>query len=140
MFYKPKILHFNYELFVIASTCFSLHLVNGLVYWQLLIEIVPAGGMERSKNLCETCPFILKLFAAYMYILHKLKFIFEQAFVGLKSLLRDGLSEPEFYGDLVYKKKLTGRNDFSFQFRKIITRYRRIGCNKCYATVCMLSF
>ena len=39
-------------------------------------------------------------------------------------------SEPEFYGDLVYKfKKLRGINDFSFQFRKIITRYRRIGYN-----------
>ena len=39
--------------------------------------------------------------------------------VGLKTLLREGLSEPEFYGDLVYKfKKLIGRNDFSFQFRK----------------------
>ena len=39
--------------------------------------------------------------------------------VGLKTLLREGLSEPEFYGDLVYKfKKLTGRNDFSFRFRK----------------------
>ena len=35
--------------------------------------------------------------------------------VGLKTLLREGLSEPEFYGDLVYKlKRLTGRNDFSF--------------------------
>ena len=50
--------------------------------------------------------------------------------VGLKTLLREGLSEPEFYGDSVYKfKNLIGRNDFSFQFRKIITRYRRIGYN-----------
>ena len=50
--------------------------------------------------------------------------------VGLKTLLREGLSEPEFYGDLVYKsKKFIGRNDFSFQFRKNITRYRRIGYN-----------
>ena len=33
--------------------------------------------------------------------------------VGLKTLLGEGLSEPEFYGDLVYKfKKLIGRNDF----------------------------
>ena len=33
-----------------------------------------------------------------------------------------------FYDDLVYKfKKLVGRNEFSLQFRKIITRYRRIG-------------
>ena len=46
------------------------------------------------------------------------------------ALLREGLSEPEFYGDLVYKfKKLTGRNDFSSQLRKIITSYRRIGYN-----------
>ena len=37
--------------------------------------------------------------------------------VGLKTFLRDGLSESEFYGDLVYKfKKLLGRSDFSFQF------------------------
>ena len=50
--------------------------------------------------------------------------------VGLKTLLSEGLSEPEFYGDLVYKfKKLIGSNDFSFQFRKIITRYRRLGYN-----------
>ena len=41
--------------------------------------------------------------------------------VGLKTLLREGLSEPEFYGDLVYKFNiLIGRNDFSFQIRKII--------------------
>ena len=40
------------------------------------------------------------------------------------------LSEPEFYGDLVYKfKKSIGRNDFSDQFRKIIIRYKRIGYN-----------
>ena len=50
--------------------------------------------------------------------------------VGLKTLLIEGLSEPEFYGDLVYKcKKLIGINDFSFQFRKITTHYRRIGYN-----------
>ena len=50
--------------------------------------------------------------------------------VGLKTLLREGLSESEFYGDLVYKfKKLKGRNDFSFLFRKIKPRYRRIGYN-----------
>ena len=48
----------------------------------------------------------------------------------LVPFLSEDLSEPEFYGDLVYKfKKLKGINDFSFQFRKIITRYRRIGYN-----------
>ena len=50
--------------------------------------------------------------------------------VGLKTLLHQGLSEPEFYGDLVYKfKKTVGRADFSDQFRKIIVHYKRIGYN-----------
>ena len=40
--------------------------------------------------------------------------------VGLKSLLHQGLSEPEFYGDLVYKfRKIRGMTDFSDQFRNI---------------------
>ena len=51
--------------------------------------------------------------------------------VGLESLLLQGLSEPEFYGDLVYtfKIRIRGMTDFSYQFRKIIMRYKRIGYN-----------
>ena len=50
--------------------------------------------------------------------------------VGLKSLLHQGLSEPEFYGDLVYKfKTISGMTDFSDQLRKIIMRYKHIGYN-----------
>ena len=49
--------------------------------------------------------------------------------VGLKSLLHQGLSEPEFNGDLYKLKKIRGMTDFSDQFRKIIMRYNRIGYN-----------
>ena len=46
------------------------------------------------------------------------------------TFLREGLSETEFYGNLVYNfKKLIGRNDLSVQFRKISARYKRIGYN-----------
>ena len=46
--------------------------------------------------------------------------------VGLKSLLRQGLSEPEFYGDLVYKfKKIIGFNNLSAHFIKIISDYKK---------------
>ena len=45
---------------------------------------------------------------------------------GLKSLLEQGLWEPELYDDLIYKlSKLISRADFSDQFRKV----RRIGYN-----------
>ena len=49
---------------------------------------------------------------------------------GLKTLLHQGLSEPEFYADLLYKfKNIVGSADFSDQFRKIIVRYKRVGYN-----------
>ena len=50
--------------------------------------------------------------------------------VGLKTLLLQGLSEPEIYGDLVYKFwKTIGKNDFPYHFKKIIVRYKKIGYN-----------
>ena len=50
--------------------------------------------------------------------------------VGLKTLLLQGLSEPEFYGDLLYKlRKIIGKNDFSYHFKKIVVRYKKIGYN-----------
>ena len=46
--------------------------------------------------------------------------------VGLKSLLRQGLSELEFYGVFVYKlKKIVGSNSFSAQFIKINSDYKK---------------
>ena len=50
--------------------------------------------------------------------------------VGLKTLLLQGLSEPEFYGNLVYKfRKIIGKYDFPFHFKKIIVRYKKVGYN-----------
>ena len=50
--------------------------------------------------------------------------------VGLKTLLLQGLSDPEFYGNLVYKfRKIIGKNDFPYHFKNIIVRYKKIGYN-----------
>ena len=50
--------------------------------------------------------------------------------VGLKTLLLQGLSEPEFYGNFVYKfRKIIGKNNFPYHFKKIIVRYKKIGYN-----------
>ena len=39
-------------------------------------------------------------------------------------------SEPDFYGDLLYRfKKIVGSNNFSAQFIKLISHYKRIGYN-----------
>ena len=48
--------------------------------------------------------------------------------VSLKTLLQQGISEPKFYDDLVYRfRKIVGKSNFSEQFRKLINRYKRIG-------------
>ena len=48
--------------------------------------------------------------------------------VSLKIRQQQGISEPEFYGDLVYRfRKNVGKSNFSEQFRKLINRYKRIG-------------
>ena len=50
--------------------------------------------------------------------------------IGLKTLLQRGISEPIFYGDLVYKfKRIVGKPNFRDQFKKIVKRYIRVGYN-----------
>ena len=49
--------------------------------------------------------------------------------VGLQTLLLQGLSVLDF-GDLVYKvRKIIGKYDFLYHFKKIIVRYENIGYN-----------
>ena len=50
--------------------------------------------------------------------------------VGLITFLLQGLSEPEFHGDLVYKfRKIISKYDFPYHFKKIIVYYKKIGYN-----------
>ena len=88
----------------------------------------------NARNKCLTAKLLKQ---GYRY--HKLRKTFSKFYrkhyefiskfnVGLKSLLHQGLLEPEFYDDLVYQlKKIMGRADFSNQFRKLKIRHKRIG-------------
>ena len=87
-----------------------------------------------ARNKCLTVELLKQ---GYRY--HKLRKAFSKLYrrhynliskfnVGLKFLLHQGLSEQEFYGDLVYTfKKIMASTDFSDQFRKIMIRHKRIG-------------
>ena len=57
-------------------------------------------------------------------------FTFSKYNTGVSSLLQYGLSQPEFYGDLVCKyRKIVGKTEFSDQFEKLIMRYKCRGYN-----------
>ena len=48
--------------------------------------------------------------------------------IGLKTILQQGISEPIFYDELVYKfKRIVGKANFSDRFKKIIKRYKDVG-------------
>ena len=69
-----------------------------------------------------------KLRKAFSKFYRRHNALLEKYSVSLKTLLQQGISEPEFYGDLVYKfRKIVGKSNFSEQFRKLINRYKRIG-------------
>ena len=109
------------------------------VYISQLIRFARASSYVADFNTRNRLLTQKLLKQGYRY--HKLRKTFSKFYrryydliskfqVGLKSLLRQGLSEPDFYGDLVYKlKKIVGSNNFSAQFIKIISHYKKIGYN-----------
>ena len=85
----------------------------------MLTQILLKQGYRYHK-LCKT---FSKFYQRYYDLISKFQ-------VGLKYLLRQGLSDPGFFGDLVYKlKKIVGSYDFSAQFIKMISHYKKIGYN-----------
>ena len=107
------------------------------VYISQLLRFARASSNLNDFNYCNKALTTKLLRQGYRYFkLHKvfLKFycrhsaLLEKYNVSLTTLLQQGVSEPEFYGDLVYRfRKIVGKSNFSEQFRKLINRYKRIG-------------
>ena len=69
-----------------------------------------------------------KLRKAFSIFYRRHNALVEKYSVSLKTLLQQGISAPDFYGDLVYRfRKIIGKSNFLEQFRKLINRYKRIG-------------
>ena len=97
----------------------SSHVANFNTCNKLLTQKLLKQGYRYHK-LCKT---FSKFYTRYFDLISKFQ-------IRLKSFLRQGLLEPEFYGDLVYKLKRTvGPNNFSAWFIKMIFHYKKIGYN-----------
>ena len=108
---------------VLRSTSYGVH-ISKLIRFARASSYVADFFNTRNKLLTQK---LLK--QGYRY--HKLRKTFSKFNrryyhliskfeVGHKFLLHQGLSEPDFYGDLVYKLK---KINFSAQFIKIISHY-----------------
>ena len=113
-------------------------------YWIYISQLIRFARMSlcsHVKDLNARNKSLTAKLLQQVYQYHRLRRTFSKFYrrhyelvskfsVGLKTFLRHGLSEPEFYGDLVYKfKQIVGRTDFSDQFWKIMKSYKRICYN-----------
>ena len=71
-----------------------------------------------------------KIRKAFSKFYHRHSEVIVKCNIGLKTLLQQGISEPIFYGDLVYKfKRIVVKPNFSDQLKKIIKRNIKVGYN-----------
>ena len=87
----------------------------------------------NSRNLFLTAKLLKqgyryhKIRKAFSKFYHRHSELIVKYNIGLKTLLHYGISEPIFYGDLVYKfERIVGIPNFSDQFKKIVKRYIRV--------------
>ena len=90
----------------------------------------------KNRNLFLTAKLLKqgyryhKIQKAFCNVYHRHSELIVKYNIGLKTLLKQGISEPIFYGDLVCKfNRTVGKPYFSYQFKKIIKRYIRVGYN-----------
>ena len=71
-----------------------------------------------------------KIRKAFSKLYHRHSELIVKYNIGLKTLLQQGISEPIFYVNLVYKfKRIVEKPNFSDQLKKIVKRYKRVGYN-----------
>ena len=92
--------------------------------------------MFNNRNLFLTAKLLKqgngyhKIRKAFSKFYHRHSELIIKYNIGLKTLLQQGISEPIFYGDLVFKfRGIIGKPYLSDQFKKIIKRYIKVGYN-----------
>ena len=83
-----------------------------------------------TAKLLKQCYRYHKIRKAFSKFYHRHSELIVKHNIGLKALLQQVITEPIFYGDLVYKfKRNVGKPNLSDQFKKIVKRYIRVGYN-----------
>ena len=96
-------------------------------YTYLNIRFARASSNLSDFN-CRNKALTAKLLKVFSKFYCRYSALVEKYSVSLKTLLQQGISEPVFYGDVMYRFRIiVGKSNFSEQFRKLINRYKRIG-------------
>ena len=97
-----------------------LNLIDSPELLQILVTL-PAVIKPLLPNFLGRAIVILNFLRRFRNSYCRHSTLVEKYNVSLKTLLQQVISEPEFYGDLVYRfRKIVGKSNFSEQFRKLI--------------------
>ena len=81
-----------------------------------------------TAKLLKQCYRYHKLRKAFSKFYRRHFELIEKYHVSLTKLMQQGICNPEFYGDLVYKfKKIIGNPNFSNLFKRIVNPFKRAG-------------
>ena len=105
----------------------DLNLLDSLELLQILVTLTTVIKPFNAKLLRQGYRYS-KLVKTFSKFYRRHSALVEKYNVSLKTFLQQGIPEPEFYGDLVYRfRKTVGKSNFSEQFRKLINHYKIIG-------------
>ena len=109
---SPVVTHMGYT---------YLHLLNSPELLQILVTLTAIIKPLLPSFLGRAFVFF-KLRKAFSKFYRRHSALVEKYSVCLKTLLQQGISEPEIYGDLVYRfRKIVETSNFSEQFRNLLT-------------------
>ena len=94
-------------------------------YVLMLVTLTTGTNFLTAKLLKQGYSYheIRKAFSKFY---HRHSVLIVKYNIGLKTILQQGISEPVFYGDLVYKfKRIVGKPNFSYQLKKNIKHYKK---------------
>ena len=112
-----------------CSPSYGVYISQLIRFARVCVLMLTTSTTETAK-LLEQCYRYHKIRKAFSEFYHRHSELIVKYNIGLKTLLQQGISEPIFYGDLVYKfKRNIGKPNFSDQFKKIVKRYIRVRYN-----------
>ena len=112
------------------TVCWRMGLCGVLLQYRILLVSSETGNLFLTATLSKQGYRYHKIRKAFSKFYHRHSELIVKYNIGLKTLLQKGISEPMFYGDLVYKfKPIVGKSNLSDQFKLIVKHYRRVGYN-----------
>ena len=111
----------SYDVYISQLLC-SAREPSQVTYFNNHSKFLKAKLLKQGYRYHKLCKAFSKFYCGHFELIEKYHVSLQ------KKLMQQGICNPEFYGDLVYKfKKLVGNPMFYDLFKRIVNRFKRAG-------------